>query len=177
MRKMIMILCAAAMAFTSVYADESAKQVPLKEQLSIANNFLKNKQFDEAIDVLNDIVEENPLNTRALKLRGNAYFVTENYESSLRDFDALLQQNPRRARAHFDRGIVYFAMGFDELAMDDIENAFALNPDLIQQVESKPNFGQKIHEMREKTHTAKFQVRHKGGMINTKTGGLITKTK
>ena len=31
--------------------------------------------------------------------------------------------------------------------------------------------------MREKAHTAKFQVHHKGGMINTKTGGLITKNK
>lgn len=177
MKNLMMILCAAVMTTTGLYAADSTKQLTVNEKLAIANQHLKNQHLDDALQIINAVLEEEPQNSRALRLRANIHFANEDYEASLKDFDQVLKLNPRRARAHFERGIVNFALGYDELAMDDIENAFALNPELVQQIESKPNFGEKIHEMREKAHTAKFQVRHKGGNINTKKGGLITKVK
>lgn len=177
MKKMIMVLCAAVVTTTGLSAADEAKNNTINERLSVANKHLKNHNLDEALATINAILEEEPQNSRALKLRANLHFTNENYEAALEDFDRVLHLNPRRARAYFDRGIVYFALGYDELAMDDIEKAFAINPELVKQIESKPNFGEKIHEIREKAHTAKFQVRHKGGIINTKKGGLITKVK
>ncbi len=177
MKTLMMILFAAVITTTGLFADDSAQQITVNEKLAIANNHLKNQNTDEALTIINTVIEEEPQNYRALRLRANIYFVNEDFEASLKDFDQVLQISPRRARSYFDRGIVNFALGYDELAMDDIEKAFALNPELVKHLESKPNFGEKIHDMREKAHTAKFQVRHKGGIINTKKGGLITKFK
>lgn len=177
MRKLMMAVCTAVLTLSSVHADEATSQQTVNESLITANKFLRSSELDEALSVLNDVLEKDPSNIRALRLRGNVYFAKENYEMAMQDFDAIVDCHPRAARSYFDRGIVNFAMGNDELAMDDIEKAFALNPELAEHIESKPNFGQKIHEMREKAHTARFQVRHKGGVINTKGGGLITKGK
>lgn len=177
MNKMIAILCAASIPFAGLLTAESAVGAKADDKLAVANNFLKNQKFDEAMDVLNGIQETDPGYTRALRLRGNLYFAKKDYASALKDFDAIILRHPRNARAYFERGIVHFAMENDQLAMDDIECAFVLKPELVMQMKSRPDFAKKIHDLREKAHKTKHQVSHKGGSISSKKGGLITKIK
>lgn len=158
MKKIITILYAAAVPFAVLSADESTN---VDQKLGVASAL-----FEKKID-----------DTHALKLRGRDHFAKKDYKSSLGDLDEIIHQNPRDANAYFNRGIVYFAMGNDKLAMESIETSFALKPDLMMQLKSKPELAKKIREIRENSQKINGQVRHKNGSVKAHKGSVATKVK
>lgn len=179
MKHMYVAIIFSTLIFSNLSADEQVPEIRIESaQLSQANTFIKNRDYEQALTKLDSILLADPTNVKALRLRGNVYFEMENYEAALEDFSEVVKIMPRNAKAYFDRGVLYLAMKNDREAFDDIERAFVLNPKLAQSLESKPNIGEKIHALRERAHKAKFQVRHKNGVINVKKGGgLIMKNK
>lgn len=175
MKKLALIIAAASLCVNFAFA-EGPQQVG-QNIVQVVSKLIKSADYDTALTQLDTVFDKDPDNLLAIRLRGNVYFAEKNYDEAFEQFDRLVKRCPRGARGYFDRGIVQFARGNDNLAFDDIEKAFALNPHVIGNLETPQNFAKKIHDEREKAHVAKYQVRHKHGMINTKKGGLITKLK
>lgn len=179
MNKVVGVLVVITFIFNHLHSlEELSEQNSVGNTLMVqANTFLKNGDFEQALTKLDSILLADPNNPRALRMRGNVHFEMKNFEAALEDFSSVIQLMPKNAKAYFDRGVLYLAMNNDKEAFDDIERAFVLNPKLANSLESKPNIGEKIHALREKAHKATFQVKHKNGVVNTKKGGLIMKTK
>lgn len=171
------IITLASALLGSLHADtlKEKKGITNDKTIAEANKLLCNGELDKALSLLNECIANHPENIRALRLRGNVYFAKDDYTSSLQDFNTILSLTPSSGKAYFDRGIIHLAMDADELAFDDIEKAFVLNPELARNLESRPDIGEKIRELREKAHTAKHQVIFKQGLVSTKKGGVITK--
>lgn len=178
MKKLLVTLSVLTLLTSAVHADPEVSPPAIASEVSNVSKLLKMGKKEDAVALLETVLTQDPYNLRALRLRGNIHFANSEFEQALEDFNTIVHLRPRSARPYFDRGIIYFAMENDEMAMDDIERAFAMNPQLVDHIDSRPTIASKIHEAREKAHAAKYQVRCKRGMINTKKGGgLITKHK
>lgn len=85
------------------------------------------ENWNLAIQNLTQWLKENPRDTEAYWIRGQAWEKVGTFENALVDFSNLLTLNPEYAEAYFERGRVrYLLKQYDE-ALDDFEQ-FLLSP-------------------------------------------------
>lgn len=85
--------------------------------------FLRNKQFDRAIEEFTTAIKLQPEEVLAYHKRGVAYRKKAEYEKSIEDFSAAIAINPNIAAIYYSRGVAYNKQGQMEKARADFKVA------------------------------------------------------
>ena len=114
----------------------------VKTQLAKAEGLIRTESYDDAIDVLNDIVDTNPREADAYNLLGFSYRKSKDYDRAERNYKRALRLNPDHKGALEYSGELYLETDRKELAeqqlakleklcpsgceeLDDLKRAFA----------------------------------------------------
>lgn len=89
----------------------------------VANNYGK------SIELLSDIVEQDPNHKLALVARGSAYLKLGDARSAVSDFSRAIDLDPDYARAYHLRGLACENKGDGESALIDFDKAIELDPE------------------------------------------------
>lgn len=80
----------------------------LEEKIKIANEKVDAEDFEEAIQLFDEILKTDKNNLDAIYGKGNAFFLLGNFEKALKCFDKYLRINPEDEYAWNYKGIVLF---------------------------------------------------------------------
>jgi tetratricopeptide (TPR) repeat protein len=82
----------------------------------LADAYRLSRRFDQAIQEINNVIEQNPSNEEYIFIRGRIYFDRGNFETAREDFNKAYELNPRYHEA-------YFFVGRTALAQQDYATA------------------------------------------------------
>jgi tetratricopeptide (TPR) repeat protein len=81
--------------------------------------YLRKREFDQAILLLNKSLETNPEYAAAYETRGVLYSLREQYDHAIPDFNKAIETDPSFAEAYFHRGMAYyFKKEYDQFWQD-----------------------------------------------------------
>jgi tetratricopeptide (TPR) repeat protein len=80
------------------------------------------KKYDACITCLSEYIKANP-ESEAYRMRGMAYFNTEQYESAVKDFTEFLNKNKTNRTIYYQRGLAYEKLGSIKEAEADFKRA------------------------------------------------------
>jgi tetratricopeptide (TPR) repeat protein len=87
-----------------------------------------NKKFDEAINILNIVIELNPNDASVYALRGDAYCMKGQYDDSIKDLNEAIRLDPNSAYAYSRRGNAYRVKKQFDIALFNYNEAIRLDP-------------------------------------------------
>lgn len=96
--------------------------------LSQANHLIKEKRYDESLELLTQVINQYPYHVNALKMRAHVYFLQNNDELALRDFEARVDLRPNDPNSYIDLAIVLYRMKNYDSALEHIDYALSLRP-------------------------------------------------
>lgn len=102
-----------------------------RQQLSIVIRLNTSQQFDEAIVLATELIEEAPWFAEAWNQRAIACFCSGRYADAIRDCHQALEINPYHFGAVAGIGQCYLHLGNRESALESFRRALRLNPDLV----------------------------------------------
>jgi tetratricopeptide (TPR) repeat protein len=86
------------------------------------------KQYEQAIKLLDDYLKDNKDDYKAYQLRGQAHANTKAYAEAMADFNKVIELKPNNATAYLVRGKLYAIDQKVEKAMADYDKAIELAP-------------------------------------------------
>jgi len=89
----------------------------------IGSVYLKKREFDQAILLLNKSLETNPRYAAAYETRGIIYSRREQYDQAIADFNKALEIDPSFAEAYMSRGRAHYFKGDYDQSWGDIKKA------------------------------------------------------
>jgi Tfp pilus assembly protein PilF len=105
------------------------KHDEFKDLLAFAmSEFLKNN-FGRSLELLSQILDEDPNHKLAIVTRGTAHLKLNMAEEAIADFDRAISLDPSYHRAFHMRGVVRERQGDNEGALADFNKAIELNPE------------------------------------------------
>ena len=75
-------------------ARDSDPQAQEQDLFKVGLNYFKSQKFDKAIENFTKVLELNPKNLMALKVRGAAYAASNNLEKAINDWNKVLELDP-----------------------------------------------------------------------------------
>lgn len=99
------------------------------QSLDSARALIEDGLLEDALELLNGLIERDWMNAEAFNLRGVVYHRKKEDRCAIEDFDRALGTDFRFAEAHFNRGWSYYCLGDYYQAMTDFTAAIALAPD------------------------------------------------
>ena len=97
--------------------------------LEKGKTLFEKQEYNEAIVVLNQFLDENNNNADALYTRAICYRKVEEFDKSIADFSTMLVRLPNEASLLCERGISYFHKKDIEASMRDMNRAVELEPE------------------------------------------------
>ena len=96
MKKLIMIFTAGILIACSLFVScSSLKNSELRSSMIHAQTFFRSGDYEDSLEELNFILENEPENEKALSFRGETYFMLKDYKSAYKDFEELVKRNPK----------------------------------------------------------------------------------
>ena len=83
-----------------------------------------------AIQTFTSIIEKKPEFAEGWNKRATIYYLTGEYDKSLRDCDEVIKRNPQHWGALAGYGQIYLALDKPDLALDYFQRALKVNPNL-----------------------------------------------
>lgn len=97
------------------------------QQLEEGKKLYKEQHFEQAIEVLNDFLNQYPNHADGLFYRGVCFRKLDNFNKSITDFNALLTKLPDEPTLLCERAISFFKNEQIDLAMLDLDKAVELD--------------------------------------------------
>ena len=92
-------------------------------------DFLRDlKQYQEAMDLYNQIIQLNPNYSNAYFNRGVAYDDLKEYKKAIADYTKAIELDPNYTYAYYNRGVAYYHLKEYENAILDYTKAIKLDP-------------------------------------------------
>jgi len=91
-----------------------------------------NKQFDEAINILNTVIRLDPNNVSAYAWRGEAYWRKGQNDAAISDFNEAIRLDPNNVKAHRWRGEANWNKGQYDAVISDYNEVIRLDPNSAQ---------------------------------------------
>lgn len=110
----------------------SACQTKLKQANKRGLEYMKQKNYEQAITEFNQILEENATWFPAYYNRAISYANTGHLKEALTDFNYIIINFPDHADSYFNRGIIYENLGIYANAIKDYSETIKLRPDFIK---------------------------------------------
>ena len=107
----------------------------LTNKLENATYSMNNRQYQLALKLFTDIIEDDPVWAEAWNKRATLLFIMGNYKESLKDIEKVLNLEPRHFGALSGRAQIYLSFREYEKAINDLEKARAIYP-MIKSAES-----------------------------------------
>ena len=92
--------------------------------------YIRKRQYDRAIQDLDQAIRRDPNYAPAFQSRGTAYSLKGQYDRAIGDFNQAIRLDPKVATCFYARGGVYNAQGQYDRAIQDLDQALRLKPDL-----------------------------------------------
>ncbi|MDH5737690.1 MAG: tetratricopeptide repeat protein [Gammaproteobacteria bacterium] len=102
------------------------------ESLAAAIKLFDDKQYDEAIRILEAIPDTSVHAQKALYRRGAAYLMLKNYESAVKHLEQSLALDTRDSSVLYALGVSYYKLGHIKLAKGYFASVLEINPDDLQ---------------------------------------------
>jgi len=90
--------------------------------------YLKNKDYDKAIEEINEAVRLDPNYAQAYSGRGYAYEMKDQYDRAIDDYNEAIRLDPNCSEAYMFRGSACLKKGQYDYAIRDCNEAIKLNP-------------------------------------------------
>tara|TARA_R110001592_G_scaffold64055_5_gene196640 strand:- start:5236 stop:5892 length:657 start_codon:yes stop_codon:yes gene_type:complete len=97
-------------------------------KLEEAKELFNINKFNEAIELFNDFLVEQPNHADALFFRGICYRKIESYQLSINDFTAIIERLSDEATIYSERAVSYFHFKNYKAAVLDLNKAVELEP-------------------------------------------------
>lgn len=91
---------------------------PDNSQTTLARSLIKKRDFPGAVQILQKLLDDAPMDGDALELLGTVYFFMKDYELACQTFRELTQTDPFRASGWINLGAVLNKMGEYKRAID-----------------------------------------------------------
>jgi tetratricopeptide (TPR) repeat protein len=101
-----------------------------RHELREAMRCIAAHNFDEAIRITNNLLDENPLYAEARNQRGIALFAVGDFQNAIEDCKIVLDINPYHFGAAIGMGHAYLQIKNKELAIQCFQQALRINPNL-----------------------------------------------
>ncbi|MFN4197207.1 MAG: tetratricopeptide repeat protein [Caldimicrobium sp.] len=86
------------------------------------------KDYDQALEILNQILTYEPKHLKALETRATIYLHKDDLEKAETDLRAALEIDPKNARLYFRLGQIYYKRKDLDKALEYFTQAIDLNP-------------------------------------------------
>ncbi len=103
--------------------------IGLYNQLHRANLAVRDRRFEDALPILEKVLEQNPENTMALLTIGNAALGMGRYGDAIIWYRRYAERMPRNAMAHYWIAVCSLRLGDGQAAIQEAEAAVALDPE------------------------------------------------
>ena len=104
--------------------------IEIQQKLNIALECQNTGKFQEAQNIYNEILQEQPFNDEALFNLGSLYFIIHQFDSAIYCFLKFLEFNPDNLQVLNNIGITYHQRGDLSEALKYFEKAININPNL-----------------------------------------------
>ena len=108
-------------------------------------------RFDEALLTFSEIIRRKPAFAEGWNKRATLLFLMGRYEASLKDCDEVLRRNSKHFGALSGYGQIYIQLGDYERAIDFLERALSVNPNLPGAAMTIELLERQLEERRRKT--------------------------
>lgn len=105
-------------------------QAEVQTMFSQASTLIDEKKYDEAAEILEQLVELYPDNARYRFRLGDVYNYLAKYENALSEAEAAVKLDPTKGIHHFLQGRILEAMNLSEQALTAYQNAARLDADV-----------------------------------------------
>ena len=106
---------------TKVFAKSNAEQ-----KFDEGNEFLKNQDYNSALEKFNEAIKINPNYYSAYYERGKIYYELKKYDKALADFQKVLKIDPHFARTYGKIGEVYYNLKDYPNALENLNQAIRI---------------------------------------------------
>ena len=103
----------------------------LESQLLTGEALLAQRNYDDAIDRLGEVLQAAPDKTRALRLLARAHALAGNLEDALGLFEALVELHPKDTEAHLQLGYLYAINSDLQRSQQEFRSAFSEDIDYL----------------------------------------------
>ena len=112
--------------------NQALKENPrdLKALRQLAEAYISQDRFLEAIPHLSTAVKLNPRDAELQFLLGDTFFKAKNFEDSLHPLNQAVRLNPKFAKAHYNLCLVNEMVGHEETASRHYKIAIKLDPNI-----------------------------------------------
>ena len=108
-------------------ANSSLQQI---EGFTKANQLVDSGEYEQAIVLLNHLINQNPKDVEAFFLRGNAFYQLREFDRAMVDFRKTVQIDPKFAMGHQSMGMVYYREGKLNDSIVSFDRAITFDPEL-----------------------------------------------
>ena len=99
----------------------------IKEKLLEARKYSTANNYKEAIEVYNQILQIDSINSSALGGRGLMYYNLGDYEQALLDYNKALTSKSQAFNIYYNRGLTFYALGDYDNALKDFDTVLSNN--------------------------------------------------
>lgn len=96
-----------------------------------AFDLAKKGQFDEALEIYNQLVSKHPV-SEFYSQRGLTYYALDDFESAIADFTKAIELRSDNPDRYVNRGNAYLQIESFEAALEDYNKAIELSPKLVK---------------------------------------------
>ncbi|MGQ9874327.1 MAG: tetratricopeptide repeat protein, partial [Chloroflexus sp.] len=104
--------------------------ISLQDAYTQARTFLEANQIEQAIGLIQHILEHYPDNLEAQRLLGETYLAKRDLPAATATFEQVLQVDPENIPAHVGLGMAYEWQGRLDKAIAEFEQALEIRPDM-----------------------------------------------
>lgn len=124
-----------SIAFLIICVFINAQDVFDNPNLEKANKLIAEKEYAEALAIINGELEKDNKNIQTLELKLNVSVKTENEKDVLKDIEKVLEQEPDNPEFIYLRAVVYFHMRKYTKAIEDFDKSIVL--DIMEEYKPK----------------------------------------
>lgn len=121
----------------SLLAIQQRFVLSVESTLALAERYLHEGQFGEAVAEFTRVIQLDPNQTDAYYSRAVANSLQGRYSEALGDYDFVLSQQPDFVDALYNRGLAYALIGENDSAITDFNRALELSPRLTDALNNR----------------------------------------
>ncbi|MDD3014457.1 MAG: tetratricopeptide repeat protein [Candidatus Gastranaerophilales bacterium] len=154
----VLVTASILISFTSAYSAENKQYAgQISRNITQIEDLINHNKYNEAQNLCNEILKQNPNNTEARVQLGSIYSAQFKLDAAIREFSKILEKNSNNAAAHNGIGLAYYRKTtssnmdirenidkYYEAAIQEFEAAIQVNPDYYK---AYNNIGKLLQEM------------------------------